>query len=69
MRLAKCKANLYLLCFDNIKAVFSHLKQYNAKNAFWNKKYVTICYQCVEKTVAISRRLKDALKCSNTVKF
>ena len=38
IRLAKCKANLYLLCFDNIKAVFSHLKQYNAKNVFWNKK-------------------------------
>ena len=38
IRLAKCKANLYLLCFDNIKAVFLHLEQYNAKNAFWDKK-------------------------------
>ena len=69
MRFAKCKANLYLLCFDIIKAEFLHLEQYNAKAQFLNPKYITFFCQCVRKSVAISDSLKDALKYSNTVKF
>ena len=69
MRFAKCKANLYLLCFDNIKAVFLHLEQYNAKARFLNPKYITFFCQYVRKNVAISGTFKDALKYSNTVKI